>query len=231
MRCMSFSATTPQVLARTKTVTRRLGWASLKAGEFVQAIEKGQGLKKGERARRLAVLRIASVRRERLDAIRETDVVLEGFPQLSRRSFVDMFRDLNGCGPDVEVTRIAFEYVRIACHQCGILFDVAFGVRSADGARAYCTYGCGAAASRNGRKPAAGPLVRVTPISDELHDRARRPVPLCLDHPRYQAIRQPRAECEACWGAWFDAELKRGRVLVAETGKPLRTEPGLEALR
>jgi hypothetical protein len=64
MRLMSFSLTTPQILARTKTVTRRMGWTFLRPGDLVQAIEKGQGLKKGEHVKRLAVLRIVDVRRE-----------------------------------------------------------------------------------------------------------------------------------------------------------------------
>ena len=46
---MSFALTTEQVRNRTKTVTRRLGWATAKAGDIVQPIVKGQGLKKGER--------------------------------------------------------------------------------------------------------------------------------------------------------------------------------------
>lgn len=27
--------------------------------------------------------------------------------------------------------------------------------------------------------------------------------PLCRKHPRYKAIRKPRAACETCWEQWF----------------------------
>jgi hypothetical protein len=108
---LSFAATTPQILARTKTVTRRLGWRFIVAGDVVQAIEKGQGLRKGERVRRLAVLEVVSVRREPLRAITAEDVEREGFPGMSAEWFVDFFCRLNGCTPDTEVTRIAFRYL------------------------------------------------------------------------------------------------------------------------
>lgn len=61
---MSFSLTTPQFLARTKTVTRRLGWARAKVGDIVTAVEKAQGLKAGEKVRRLGTIRLLSVERE-----------------------------------------------------------------------------------------------------------------------------------------------------------------------
>jgi hypothetical protein len=54
MRNMSFSLTTPQVYAGTKTVTRRLGWRFAKAGQRVCAVEKGMGLKKGEKVKRIS---------------------------------------------------------------------------------------------------------------------------------------------------------------------------------
>ncbi len=46
---MSFRLTAEQMRARTKTVTRRLGWSSLKPGDIVQPVEKAQGLRKGEK--------------------------------------------------------------------------------------------------------------------------------------------------------------------------------------
>ena len=41
-RNMSFMITKEQVRNRTKTVTRRLGWAFLKPGDIVNAVEKGK---------------------------------------------------------------------------------------------------------------------------------------------------------------------------------------------
>lgn len=111
---MSFALTTPQVLARTKTVTRRLGWASLTPGTLLQAVEKGQGLKKGERVRKLCVIRVTDVRREQLYLITAGDVVREGFPGMTPFEFVVFFNQANGTRPLDVVTRIEFEYVDAA---------------------------------------------------------------------------------------------------------------------
>lgn len=46
-RNMSFTLTIEQMRARTKTVTRRKGWAFLKPGDLVWAVVKGMGLKPG----------------------------------------------------------------------------------------------------------------------------------------------------------------------------------------
>lgn len=112
MRNMSFALTTPQILARTKTVTRRLGWCDLKPGDLVQAVEKGMGLKKGQKVRRLAVIRIVSVREEPLADITPEDVIAEGFPEMTPREFTEMFmRTHPPCSRWQFVNRIAFEYV------------------------------------------------------------------------------------------------------------------------
>jgi hypothetical protein len=114
---MSFSATTEQIRKRTKTVTRRLGWESLKPGDLVQAVEKAQGLKKGEKVVKLAVLRIVSNRREQLDRLLEVwyaegrlEVEREGFPGVSVQGFIEMFCKLNRCLACRMVNRIEFEY-------------------------------------------------------------------------------------------------------------------------
>lgn len=108
MRRMSFALTTRQFLDGSKTVTRRLGWKFLKVGERVMAIEKGMGLKKGEKQVELGVIEIVDVRRERLDAITQADCVREGFPSMSPDSFVEMFCRHMRCQPHEEVTRIEF---------------------------------------------------------------------------------------------------------------------------
>ncbi len=82
---MSCALTTPQVRARTKTVTRRLGWWDLKVGERVQLCEKCMGRKKGEPLVRLAVVEVVSTRPEPLIAIAHPEtgpdeVEREGFP-------------------------------------------------------------------------------------------------------------------------------------------------------
>lgn len=111
MRNMSFSLTTEQIQQRTKTVTRRLGWRTLKAGDGVWAVKKCMGLKPGERVERLAALRVVRVRRERLDAITAADVAAEGFPHLSSAEFVAMFCAAMRVTPSAVVTRIEFAYV------------------------------------------------------------------------------------------------------------------------
>lgn len=120
MKNMSFSATTEQIRQRSKTVTRRMGWAHLKPGELFCAIEKGQGLKKGEKVNRLAVLRCISNSRQELGLIfqatnpftrRNAECKKEGFPGMSALDFVQMFQRLNHCTPNALVQRIEFEYV------------------------------------------------------------------------------------------------------------------------
>lgn len=122
MRNMSFMATKDQIAKRTKTVTRRLGWTFLKPGDLIQAIEKGQGLKKGEKVTRLAVLRVENVRREKLADIVGNlgETAREGFPRMTGMSFVLMFCDLNRpCKPYWPITRIEFSYVNSTASEAG----------------------------------------------------------------------------------------------------------------
>lgn len=116
MRRMSFALTTEQVLARTKTVTRRLAhtWAALKPGDLLLAVDKSMGLKKGEKSRVLAVVRVTDVRVEPLADITAEDVAREGFPRWTPDEFTAFLLTENGIkGPPdkVQVRRIAFEYV------------------------------------------------------------------------------------------------------------------------
>ena len=46
--------TTEAVRRREKTVTLRLGWWKLQPGTILQAVEKAQGLKKGEHVKPIA---------------------------------------------------------------------------------------------------------------------------------------------------------------------------------
>ena len=115
MRNMSFALTTGQICARSKHVTRRLGWDNLRPGEKFRAVVKGQGLKKGERVERLCVLECVSNRSVVLNSITKMDVVLEGFPHMTPDEFVDMFCKHNGCDPLCCVNRIAFRYVDYVC--------------------------------------------------------------------------------------------------------------------
>lgn len=119
-RNISFSMTTPQFIDGTKDVTRRMGWDFLKVGDELCAIEKGQGLKKGEKVKRLGMIRVVDVRRERLNemcanlAYGEQECAREGFPTPHQYSdptaFVLWFSDSHrGCYPNKVITRIQFE--------------------------------------------------------------------------------------------------------------------------
>lgn len=112
MRNMSFSLTPQQLLSGRKTVTRRISKRDPKPGQRIQAIEKGQGLKKGERVKRLCVIEVVSVRREPLAFITQPDVIAEGFPEMTVAGFVAMFcRHHARCTPETEVTRIEFKVI------------------------------------------------------------------------------------------------------------------------
>ena len=111
MRQMSFSLTVDQMLARTKCVTRRTGWRDLKPGTLLQAVEKSQGLKKGEKVRKLGVIRVIDVRREELIRIDAADMAREGLGRHEPGQFVRWWCDKNGGDQWQVVTRIEFEHV------------------------------------------------------------------------------------------------------------------------
>ncbi len=107
MRNMSFTLTTPQMRARTKTVTRRRGWADLKPGDVVLAVEKGMGLRRGEKVRPIRPIQIVSNRRERLADMTDDECVLEGFPALTATQFAQRFGKHMGPVPN----RIEFRHL------------------------------------------------------------------------------------------------------------------------
>lgn len=108
---MSFMLTTEQIKNRTKTVTRRSGWVFLKPGDIVNAVEKGQGLKKGEKIKHICQIRILSIRSEPLNIITKEECIKEGFPAMSPEDFINMYRDHNRVFAYTHVNRIEFEYV------------------------------------------------------------------------------------------------------------------------
>lgn len=116
-RNISFALTTKQFRDRTKTVTRRLGWKFLKAGDVLCGCVKCMGLKTGESIEQLGLIRVVSVRRESLsDMISNRSYGLseaekEGFPNFCGPTFVAMFCDHMGGHVDQFVTRIEFEYL------------------------------------------------------------------------------------------------------------------------
>jgi hypothetical protein len=111
MRNMSFMLTEWQIRTRCKWVTRRNGWRFLKVGDLLRAVNKSQGLKKGEHPVRLAEIRVISTRWERLDAVTERDVIAEGFSGQTPRWFINFYCDHNGGDGSQLINRIEFEYV------------------------------------------------------------------------------------------------------------------------
>lgn len=122
MRNMSFSLTADQVLSGNKTVTRRIGWCTLKPGDRLRPVRKCMGLKAGEKVEVLRdPVRVVSIRREPLRAM--VDDLDYGFLECEREgfgehpvyhdpdAFVDWFCATHrGCTPNTIVTRIEFAY-------------------------------------------------------------------------------------------------------------------------
>jgi hypothetical protein len=112
MRNISFALTTEQVRQKTKTVTRRLGWKTLKPGTLLQPVVKAQGLMKGEKVEKIGgPIKVVSVRQEPLNRIGYADLPREGFPNHYPTEFIAMFIRSHKCGVSTEVTRIEFSYV------------------------------------------------------------------------------------------------------------------------
>lgn len=108
--------TKDQVRAGTKTVTRRLGWEWLKPDTLLRGVEKGQGLKKGEKVKPLREIRVISVRREPLMLMYQprygaNECAKEGYPGRDPLDFIAHFCKVNRpCQPNWLVTRIEFDY-------------------------------------------------------------------------------------------------------------------------
>lgn len=110
-RLMSVAFTEAAVRSRSKTVTRRKGWANLEPGDFLTLCRKVMGRKPGEPLVRIVDVEVVSVRREPLSAITPDEVVLEGFSDLRPEEFVErFFVRAQGMTPADEVTRIEWRY-------------------------------------------------------------------------------------------------------------------------
>jgi hypothetical protein len=108
---MSFALTTEQYQNRTKTETRRLGWWNIRVGEVFMGVEKGQGLKKGEKVNKLHPSECVSRKVESLDEITQEGCIREGFPHLTPAQFVAMFCKHNKCKPNKLVNVITFKHL------------------------------------------------------------------------------------------------------------------------
>jgi hypothetical protein len=106
---------------RTKTVTRRLGWKKLKRREYLLAVEKCMGLKKGEKHIEICTIKVISTRPQPLSLkyITQEECNKEGFPELTPQQFIDMFCKHNRCKPEDCVNRIEFYFVNLV-QRCGL---------------------------------------------------------------------------------------------------------------
>jgi len=112
MRNMSFMLTTKQIMERTKTETRRLGWDFLTVGTILCAVEKSQGLGRDGKLKRLAIIRVTGIRREPLQSITPADVIAEGFPDLTPAQFITFFISSHrNCEPQTVINVIRFQYL------------------------------------------------------------------------------------------------------------------------
>ena len=109
---MAVSLTERQVRDRTED-RHPAGWlADTPHRRSAHLVPEGHGSPARRAAlKRLAVVEVTSVRRERLDAITAGDVAAEGFPEMTPAEFVSFFcRSHRGCDPGTEVTRIEWRY-------------------------------------------------------------------------------------------------------------------------
>jgi len=91
---MSCSLTIDAVRDRSKTVTRRAKhtWTNLRPGDPLTLIEKGMGLKRGERQVILAEVEVVDVRLVNLARdMTAAECAAEGFPDLTPAEFVEMW--------------------------------------------------------------------------------------------------------------------------------------------
>ena len=108
MRLMSFAATVDALLDGTKTVTRRTGWRCLRPGDQLQAVDR---LPRAGPFRRLCVIEVVRVSRERLNVITPAEVRREGLRDMTVPEFIEMFCAMSDrrVRPSDRVTRIEFK--------------------------------------------------------------------------------------------------------------------------
>jgi len=124
-RLMSVAYTEQAVVERRKTVTRRKGWwldkrgrRLILPGQHLTLCRKVMGRKAGEPLVRLVDVEALDVRREPLDlmlnqpAYGATEVIAEGFPDLTPEEFIDrFFVEAQGIRRTGWVTRIEWRYL------------------------------------------------------------------------------------------------------------------------
>jgi hypothetical protein len=75
------------------------------------AIEKGMGLKKGEKQVLLGEIEVVDSYRETISRITQEDVVKEGFPDWTPDEFIEFYCRGNRCHQHILCTRIEFRRI------------------------------------------------------------------------------------------------------------------------
>lgn len=128
-RLMSVAYTADAVIARTKSVTRRKGWAHARPGMPLTLCRKVMGRRKGEPLERLAEVVITEVERQPLSRLLDSivpgygaaEVALEGFPGMAPEEFVRrFFVEAQGMRLGDYVHRIRWRYLAPTedCPEC-----------------------------------------------------------------------------------------------------------------
>lgn len=109
--------TADSVLAGVKDVTRRLAATDADGPHRYAAGKLSRAMRRDQRAggKPFAELRLKRVERIPLAPISQEEVRREGFPAMSPREFLAMFRKLNGLGPraNPDVWRIEFRVEKV----------------------------------------------------------------------------------------------------------------------
>lgn len=114
---MAFTLTIGPFKNRTKTVTRRRTARHIQPGQRITAIEKGMGLKRGEKVKRLGVIEVISITDESLSRLLDDpeygkqEVIREGFPEKTPAEFVEMLCTHYHIPPETVFKRIEFKYI------------------------------------------------------------------------------------------------------------------------
>ncbi len=94
---ISFGKTLPQLLSGNKSVTRRT-WSDNYARMFINAYKQGKLIQAFDKDRRyggklIGYLKVSNIHKEGLLDMPDSDVECEGFPELSKRQFLERFFD------------------------------------------------------------------------------------------------------------------------------------------
>jgi hypothetical protein len=109
---MSFMLTTQQMYDKTKTHTIRDGWWNLKPGEILNAVEKCQGLKKGQKIVRICQICVVDTKTSSLLCVTPDLCDMEGFPELTPVGFAHMFMGhMRKVSLTTPLNFIEFEYI------------------------------------------------------------------------------------------------------------------------